>query len=380
MELLVQLAGIVLYYRVDLSQTFCELTLFRFLAGRLATRLKKKPTNSHNDFHKSPWITLTIDDSYSVFKHAMSPRREDENGMIVMSEETELSRSPTSFSSDRFIKSLSNLSFEQDEDTASLSDDDASNNNDEAKASLAESLDLITQRGEHLLARVDDILNSNDKSLVVEACQSSLQAEFLFMLEEAKLLLNNMGSTGTECPITSWRVSLAQIRVDAYLESIETALNLNSLKNEESKALNVQLLDVASSIATQLNKKDTEMCISPWNLSCLAFDVMVATPIQHVLEGTLPLNLHVKAIQEIQAMAAGDKTAVSSSRACKLQIARCHHQVGSFRAGAGSVGDVLVTVKVSPMDNDDNVSIEKKKSWDTDNMEASRLVVKEARK
>ena len=289
----------------------------------------------------------------------------------MMGEESALSRSPTSFASDRFIKHLSNLSMEHNyiEDSPSLD-----NEMEIAKASLTTSLRLIEERGERLTARLSDMLtsSSDQDSLIVEACRASLYSEFLCMLDEAQLLLDNMG-TGGDAMVTSWRVSLAQIRVDAYLESIETALD------SPDSLLDVELADVARNLSTQA--EDVAIRISPWNLSSLAFDVTVATPVQHSLQakqGGLPLNLHVRAIQEIQAKDMVHNVGMKF-RACKLYVERCVHDVGrSFRAGAGSVGDVLVVVRVSPMDDEDDACIKADaQSWES---EVSRPIVKEARK
>lgn len=306
----------------------------------------------------------------------MAPRREDE-GIMVFGEETELSSSPPSFTSDHFIKTLSSLSLEHVEENVNPNTSNTNTELQAAKDSLVASLSLISERGERLLARVHETLNSNNASLIVEACKSSLETEFLLMLEEAQLLLNNMDSEG-ECPITSWRVSLAQLRVDAYLESITTALNC-----PDSSDFNVALSDVANNIAAELKTKDAAVRISPFNLSSLAFDVTVGAPIHYALEGDLPLNLQVQAIQEIQAKDTMDDKAMPN-RACKIEIERCVHEVGSFRAGAGSVGDVLVTIRVSPIGEatgDDPLSETKSdKKWETDMMESCRPVVKEARK
>ena len=233
----------------------------------------------------------------------------------------------------------------------------------QAKALLSTSLQLVSERGERLLKR---ILSDNNgaNSLMVRACLSSLESEFTYMLQEAKLLLNNMGN-GDECPITSWRVSLAQIRADAYLETIETALDC-----PDGKLVDVELLKVYNDIVTQLSCDSVDVRVSPWNLSSLGFDVSVATPIDYSLDSrTLPLNLQVCAIQQVQAkdIVDGDKSSVY--RACSLKVERCVHEVGSFRAGAGSVGDVLLTIRVSPLVNNDESLTEK-----------SRPIVKEARK
>ena len=210
-------------------------------------------------------------------------------------------------------------------------------------------------------------------SPVVKACRLSLESEFLSMLEEAQLLLNNMNDS-EDYLITSWRVSLAQIRVDAYLESIETALDCPDVAR-----LNVELAKVSNRIASQLEMEHAQVRISPWNLPSLAFDITVGAPVQHVLDGSLPLNLQVYAIQEVPAVDMITKNKSVSYRACKLMVERCVHEVGTFRAGAGSVGDVLLTVKVSPMEEAKDDSVETTQNWENDVLEERRPVVKEAR-
>jgi hypothetical protein len=246
--------------------------------------------------------------------------------------------------------------------------------NNESTASLETSLQLVSQRGHCLLARVCELVNDKDTgSPVVKACRLSLESDFLSMLEEAQLLLNNMNDS-EDYLITSWRVSLAQIRVDAYLESIETALDCPDVAR-----LNVELAKVSNRIASQLEMEHAQVRISPWNLPSLAFDITVGAPVQHVLDGSLPLNLQVYAIQEVPAVDMITKNKRVSYRACKLTVERCVHEVGTFRAGAGSVGDVLLTVKVSPMEEAKDDSIETTQNWENDVLEERRPVVKEAR-
>jgi hypothetical protein len=158
---------------------------------------------------------------------------------------------------------------------------------------------------------------------------------------------------------------LAQIRADAYLESIETALDC-----PDTSLVDVELLKVYNNIVSQLSSDSVDLRISPWNMTSLGFDVSVATPIDYALESrTLPLNLQVCAIQEVQAkdIVNGDKSNVY--KACSLKVERCVHEVGSFRAGAGSVGDVLLTIRVSPIVNNGESLTEE-----------SRPIIKEARK
>lgn len=299
----------------------------------------------------------------------MAPRGKEEDGVVVLGDENGgLSRSPPSFDTPSFIKSLSNLSLENVEESTPPR---LNNESEESKALLSTSLELIAERGQRLLARiVNDNKKNSAQSLMVNACHSSLLSEFKDMLEEAKLLLNHLDNNG-ECCITSWRVSLAQIRADAYLERIETALDC-----PDSTVLDVELAAICNTITTQLsfstNSNNMDVRISPWNLSSLAFDVAVASPIAHSMKshGTLPLNIQVRAIQEVQAkdiICNGERNA-ALYKACSLSVERCVHEVGSFRAGAGSVGDVLLTLRVSPIESDLATT------------EECRPVVKEARK
>ena len=315
----------------------------------------------------------------------MAPRREDID--VDMSDSVAFCSS-SSFSTDRFTKSsLSFLSAEEEESPRRGS---TGSDVDNAKFGLRESLQLIMDRGERLLHEVCNALdNSNEESkIIVDVCNSSLQSEFLSMVDEAQLLLENMGAGGDHplTMITSSRVSLALVRVDAYLEAIET-----SLKCLDRDRLDKELFAAANSISTQLKSsleeekfhEDTHvpLQISPWNMGSLAFDLTVGSPAQFALApkpNGLPMNVDVRAILEIQAKDIYDGRSLSY-RACKVHVERCVHEVNAYHAGAGTVGEALVQIRVSPILEADGAKPKSGRSWSMDKKEVMPLYVKEAR-
>jgi hypothetical protein len=298
----------------------------------------------------------------------MAPRND---GVVAMSHEC----SPDSFSTNRFTKSLSILTLDERDSSPPLYSNGMLQN---SMPSLRSSLQLITERGERLLAQVCDTNGPIlEPSLIVEACNSSLQSELIFMLDEARLLLDNM-NTGEEF-ITPWRVSLAQIRVDAYLEAIEMAL-----KCPDRTKLDDELRFVVNAISNTLHPnslekkcaKDVALRVSPWNISSLAFDLTVGVPVHPLQTRGLPLKLEIRAIQEIQAKDIFEGKSLSL-RACKIHIERCVYEASTLHAGTGTVGDAIVVVRVSPVDDKNGSS--GKNVWDTDKKEVWKELIKEVR-
>lgn len=291
----------------------------------------------------------------------MAPRNDE---VVAMSHEL----SPNSFSTNRFTKSIPIRSLDERDSSPSLYSNGMCQN---SMLPLRSSLQLITERGERLLAQICDINDPDlEPSLIVAACNSSIQSELVFMLNEARLLLDNM-NTG-EDSITSWRVSLAQIRVDAYLEAIETAL-----KCPDRTKLDDELRVVVNAISNQLHPnfqeekcaEDVALRVSPWNISSLAFDLTVGVPVHPLNTRGLPLKLEIRAIQEIQAKDVFEGKSLTF-RACKIHIERCVYE-------ASTVGDAIVVVRVSPLDERKGQS--GKNVWETDKEEVWKQLIREAR-
>jgi hypothetical protein len=300
----------------------------------------------------------------------MAPRTD---GVMAMSHEL----SPNSFSTNRFTKSFSNLTLDE-RDSASSPSLYSNGMMQNSMLPLRSSLQLITERGERLLAQICDTDCPNlEPSLIVEACNSSLQSELVFMLDEARLLLDNI-STGVDS-ITSWRASLAQIRVDAYLEAIETAM-----KCPDRTKLDEELRFVVNAISNKLHPnslekkhaEDVALRVSPWNISSLAFDLTVGEPVHPLNTRGLPLKLEIRAIQEIQAKDIFERKSLSFC-ACKIHIERCVYEASKLHAGTGTVGDAIVVVRVSPFDERNGPS--GKNIWETDKEEVWKQLIKEAR-
>lgn len=294
--------------------------------------------------------------------YTMAPRGDDD-GVVMMSHESVLSSSPASFSTDRFTKSLSRLSLDGRDSTSSIHFCMLQNSMPYLRATLQ----IISERGERLLGQVSDM----EPSLIVEACNSSLQSEFLFMLDEAGFLLDTMETCSVS--ISTWRVSLAQVRVAFYLEAIETAL-----KCPDRKKLDDELRSVASSISMKLNSNrpkgeyadEMPLRVSPWNISSLVFDLTVGFPVRPVKSRGLPLNLEIRAIQEVQAKDIFEGKSLSF-RAYKIDIERCVYEGSSLHAATGTVGYAMVIVRVSPIDDENGTDAMKKEEW--------KQLVKEAR-
>ena len=292
----------------------------------------------------------------------MAPRK-DENDEVSF--KNDVPSSPNSYVRERNqFKTL--LSFDSLDLTESF---DSTTDN----TSLRESLLHLSVKGSDLLDEVNDQMKSSAFSPTLEACQSSLVSDTNSLLSEAKVLLENLGTEGSMT--TSWRASLAQIRVDSYLENIQ-----NAIYHPSRERLDMELSSIADSLsALALDKnraKGQPIAISSWKSPSLAFNVIVGTPItyNHVgRDDSLSLKLTITAIAEVLAIDL-DSGIIGSYQACIIGVENCNHESRNFCAETGSAGDCLVTVKLSPMGRKNL----QKKTWGIDE-EVGHLHVKAAR-
>lgn len=292
----------------------------------------------------------------------MAPRKDENDGVTF---KNDVPSSPNSHVRERNqFKTL--LSFDSLDLTESFDSTTDS-------TSLRESLLHLTVKGSDLLDEVNGHMKSSVFSSTLEACQISLLSDANSLLSEAKVLLENLGTEGSMT--TSWRASLAQIRLDSYLENIQ-----NVIYHPSRERLDMALSTIADSLSAQsLNEgreKGQPIAISSWKSPSLAFNVIVGTPITYNHIGTddsLSLKLTITAIAEVLAIDL-DGGNIGSYQACIIGVEKCNHESRNFCADTSSVGDCLVTVKLSPLGRT-NVQ---KKTWGIDK-EVGHLYVKAAR-
>lgn len=174
-------------------------------------------------------------------------------------------------------------------------------------------------------------------SPTLDACRGSLQTDMNSMLHEASLLL-----TSTELA-DQWRASLAQNRVDSYLETIQSARN-------SRHQLDSELGLVADSIASQLrNNTESKTCddlavrVSAWRTPSLCFDLDVSEPVQFLRTDDMPIKVRARAIAEIYAK--DMPGSIPQYNACNIRIEEVKHDMSPSLAGA--VGEASIKMRVS---------------------------------
>jgi hypothetical protein len=194
----------------------------------------------------------------------------------------------------------------------------------------------------------------HDSSPTLDACRGSLQTDMNFMLHEANTLLKNVEQ------VTQWRASLAQARVDSYLETIQLALN-------SRQQLDSELGLVANSIASQINSyseskasEDLAVRVSAWRTPSLCFDLDVSEPVEFLRVDYMPIKVRARAIAEIYAK--DMPGSIPQYNACLVRIEDVKHDNSNAALLAGTVGEALIKIRISPVGDAQN----KKATWGED--------------
>lgn len=187
-------------------------------------------------------------------------------------------------------------------------------------------------------------IKGNDaNTLTLTACQGSLQNDMSAMLDEANVLVENIG----EHLITPWRASLAQARVDSYLETIKSAI-------ESRDQFDDKLAQLTSAIAPQVEEGQKSVGlpvqISSWRTPSLCFDLEVGQPAEYASTEKMPIKVRVRAIAEVQAKDI-DAGNVPHYSACRVQVEECKHEERTMFSMAGTVGEALIKIRISPLEN-----------------------------
>lgn len=206
---------------------------------------------------------------------------------------------------------------------------------------------------------------SDGCSPTVDACRDALSTDMMCMLDEANVLLENSKD------VNSWRASLAQARVDSYLETIQSAL-------ESRHQLDSELAQVASSIVSQIKSEaktadDLPVRVSSWRTPSLCFDLEVGEPVQFIRTDQVPIHVRVRAIAEIHAKDISANS-VPKYGAFRIHIEQCKHDDCSLFSTGGAVGEVLIKIRITPLGD-----FQKKKGTWGEDADVSFVRVKEAR-
>lgn len=231
-------------------------------------------------------------------------------------------------------------------------------------ADLRSSFQQLSEDCSSLRGAVDGS-QTNPCSPTLDACRDSLRTDMASMLYEANLLLEN----GEK--VTSWRASLAQARVDSYLETIQSALDSRDQWDNE-------LGLVANSIATQINSEtktadDLPVRVSSWRTPSLCFDLEVGEPVQFIRKEKMPIKVRVRAIAEIHAKDINSNS-IPKYTACRIHVEEVKHDERSLFSLAGDVGEAAIKIRISPLGDDQK----KKPTWGEDE-DVGFVRVKEAR-
>jgi hypothetical protein len=218
-----------------------------------------------------------------------------------------------------------------------------------------------------LLDAVHGTSTAEKDSPTLHACRGSLQTDMTIMLSEASHLLDDAESK----EVTTWKASLAQVRADSYLDTIQSALACRALLDNE-------LWQVTSSLSSQLSEEkkspeDIPVRISSWRTPILCFDLELSDRVQYLYTDPMPLKVRATAIAEVFAKDIGAGS-IPSYLACRLVVEQCKHEEQSFQSLAGTVGKAYMKFKVSPVGN----AQKKNSTWGVDE-HVGELRVAEAR-
>lgn len=172
-------------------------------------------------------------------------------------------------------------------------------------------------------------------SLTLTACQGSLQNDMPAMLDEANVMVDNIGDHF----ITPWRASLTQSRVDAYLETMQSAMQSRDQFDDKLAQLTSALVPLV---------EDVPVRISSWRTPSLCFDLEVGEPAQYVSTEKMPIKVRARAIAEVQAKDI-DCGSVPKYQACRIHVEECKHEERTMFSMAGTVGEALIKIRISPL-------------------------------
>eukprot|EP00543_Licmophora_paradoxa_P004430 CAMPEP_0202443878 /NCGR_PEP_ID=MMETSP1360-20130828/3042_1 /ASSEMBLY_ACC=CAM_ASM_000848 /TAXON_ID=515479 /ORGANISM="Licmophora paradoxa, Strain CCMP2313" /LENGTH=345 /DNA_ID=CAMNT_0049059697 /DNA_START=48 /DNA_END=1085 /DNA_ORIENTATION=+ len=214
---------------------------------------------------------------------------------------------------------------------------------------LKKSFQQLSTRGTDLLLQIAE--HSSDSCIdspTVDACRHSLRCEVSMMLLEADHLLQNVGQ------VTPWRASLAQLRAESYLGTIESALS-----NSARQTIDRQLRIVASAITDQLSTEDEEgedeekvaeqppqITISSWRTPSLAFDVVVG---KEICKSFPQVIVRARVIAEVLAKDMNVNGAqLPHYRACTVSVEGARYE-RMITAVNGNTGEVFLKLRISPV-------------------------------
>lgn len=209
--------------------------------------------------------------------------------------------------------------------------------NEEEGHDLHKSLERLH---EDCSAMTKSVSGNDTTSLTLAACQGSLQNDMSAMLDEAKVLVDNTG----EHLITPLRASLAQSRVDSYLETIKTAI-------ESRDSFDGKLSQLASAVAPhggdeKENSNGHPVQISSWRTPSLCFDLEVGPPTHYSSTEKMPIKVNVRAIAEVQAKDI-DAGTVPQYQPCLVHVEDCKHEERTMFSMAATAGEALIKVRIS---------------------------------
>ncbi|KAI2511123.1 hypothetical protein MHU86_3258 [Fragilaria crotonensis] len=203
-------------------------------------------------------------------------------------------------------------------------------------------------------------------SPTLDACRDALRTDMTLMLDEAKVLLQNLEE------VTPWRASLAQARVLSYRETIQSAL-------DSRHQLDSELSLVANSISSQINSEtkttdDLPFRVSSWRTPSLCFDLEVSEQVHFVRTEHMPIKIRVRAIAEIHAKDI-NASSIPKYSAFRVHVEQCKHDNQSLFPSAGALGEVLIKLRINRLGENQK----KKLTWGGEDADVGFVRVTEAR-
>ena len=223
-------------------------------------------------------------------------------------------------------------------------------------------------------------------SPVTHACHVSVRSRMMELLKQASGFISSMEEAAvasdedSSLKIHRLRCSIALLRAEQYLDLMERAM-----ENPPRDELDAVLHEILESEKLEhVNDKSFGFRISPWVSSFLAFDLPVGPLVRwNAPTDHRPLSLQVEPMLEFNSIDLLDKnreSILSQVKGCDVVIEKCQHKSRNFSAGAGTIGECHLQVRLTPMSDEQsgNSSGGSKPIWGQD-PDPPALSIREAR-
>lgn len=236
----------------------------------------------------------------------------------------------------------------------------------ECAAHFAATLRTVSGRVENMLRQLNGEDGTSSPSPTRDACRQSLSRTVPLIMEKVSLLVDSVddestnGADSSKRVVSKLRATFALVNCVQYLDTIEAGMTYDS-RGRFDEVMNSVLKKIRDTPAVDEQFEAASVFrVSHWIAPTLAFDLPAGEVARASVEGggdadgdSLPFTLQVQPIISFKGedLITGRKGS-SSFRRCNVFIEKCHHKSNVFAEGAGTVGVLDVSLKVSPLDEE----------------------------